>query len=120
MRDFRQLRVWRAAHQLALSLYRTTRSFPKDERYGLTAQIRRAAASIGANIAEGCGRRGRRELGRFLVIAAGSASELEYHLILASDLEMLDSQVYGRLAAELASVRRMLATFIRTISAQTD
>jgi four helix bundle protein len=120
MRDFRQLRVWSKAHELTLALYRVTRAFPNDERYGLTAQVRRAAASIGANIAEGCGRRGRKDLSRFLVIASGSASELDYHLILAVDLELLDRTAYRPLADRLASVRRMLATFIRRIASQSD
>ncbi len=120
MRDFRQLRVWSTAHELTLALYRATRAFPKDELYGLRAQIRRAASSIGANIAEGCGRRGRKDLSRFLVIAAGSASELDYHLILAADLELLDRKACQPLADRLASVRRMLATFIRRIADQSD
>jgi four helix bundle protein len=78
MKDFRQLKVWERSHHLTLKVYVHTRNFPKDELYGLTAQMRRAAASIGANIAEGCGRRGDAELGRFLQIAMGSACELEY------------------------------------------
>jgi four helix bundle protein len=120
MRDFRQLRVWTSAHELTLAVYRATRAFPNDERYGLTAQIRRAAASIGANIAEGCGRRSRKDLSRFLVIASGSASELDYHLILAVDLKLLDGAACKHLADRLASVRRMLATFIRKIASQSD
>jgi len=120
MRDFRQLRVWSSAHELTLALYRATRSFPKDEPYGRTAQIRRAAASIGANIAEGCGRRGRKELSRFLVVAAGSASELDDHLLLAADLALLDRSAYQHLADRLAGVRRMLSTFIRKLATQSD
>ena len=120
MRDFRQLRVWTSAHELTLALYRATRAFPRDEQYGLTSQIRRAASSIGANIAEGCGRRGRKDLSRFLVIASGSASELDYHLILAVDLELLNRTACQPLADKLASVRRMLTTFIRKIASQSD
>ncbi|MCW5853511.1 MAG: four helix bundle protein, partial [Anaerolineae bacterium] len=86
MRDFRKLQVWVKAHQLTLNTYKVTRPFPKEELYGLTSQIRRASASIPANIAEGCGRQGAAELTRFLNIALGSASELEYHFILAHDL----------------------------------
>ena len=74
MRDFRDLQVWQKAHRLTLDVYRATRSFPTEERYGLTAQLRRSAASIPTNIAEGCGRDGERELARFISIAAGSAS----------------------------------------------
>ena len=77
MEDFKKLTVWSKAHALTLSVYQQTRAFPKDELYGLTSQIRRSAASIGANIAEGCGRRSDPEMRRFVQIARGSASELE-------------------------------------------
>jgi len=80
VKAFRDLKVWEKAHQLTLQVYKATAPFPKEEMYGLTSQIRRAAASIPANIAEGCGRSSDAELGRFLQIAMGSASELEYHL----------------------------------------
>ena len=78
MQNFRNLKVWNKAHKLTLDVYRSSRGFPRDELYGLTSQMRRAAASIGANVAEGCCRKGDVELGRFLQIAMGSASELEY------------------------------------------
>ena len=77
MRNFKGLNVWEKAHQFTLDVYRITRDFPDDERFGLTVQLRRAAASIPTNIAEGCGRDGERELARFMSIAAGSASEAE-------------------------------------------
>jgi four helix bundle protein len=89
LQNFKTLKVWEKGHELTLAVYKITARFPKDEVYGLTSQIRRAAASIPANIAEGCGRSGRAELGRFLHVAAGSASELEYHLLLAHDLSFL-------------------------------
>jgi len=82
MQNFRELRVWQTAHELTLTAYQVTRGFPQAELYGLTSQIRRSAASICANIAEGCGRGSRRDFARLLQIARGSASELEYHLIL--------------------------------------
>jgi four helix bundle protein len=85
MRDFRELKVWHKAHQLTLAVYSATKTFPRDELYGLTSQIRRAAVSIGANIAEGAGKNSPAEFGRFLQIALGSASELEYHLLLSGD-----------------------------------
>src|SRR6476469_4916796 len=96
MQNFRNLDVWRYSHALTLHSYRTTAmpNFPKSELFGLVSQIRRAAASIGANIAEGCGRYGNPELARFLQIAMGSASELEYHFLLAKDLEMLAEAEY--------------------------
>src|SRR5437762_14378337 len=100
MKDFRKLQVWEKAHQLALALYQVTASFPRDETYGLVSQIRRAAASIPSNIAEGCGRDGDPELSRFCTIARGSASELEYQLLLARDLKLIPShdQIFQRLA----------------------
>jgi four helix bundle protein len=92
MRDFRELKVWRKAHELTLDVYRVTRAFPKEETYGLTSQIRRAAASVGANIAEGSGKNSRSDFARYLQIAIGSASELEYHLLLAKDLCYVDAE----------------------------
>jgi four helix bundle protein len=86
MKDFKELRVWSKAHDLTVLVYKLTRAFPRDEVYGLTSQVSRSAASIGANIAEGCGRRSDGEMARFLQIARGSASETEYHLLLAKDL----------------------------------
>lgn len=86
MRDFKNLKVWQKSHSLTLDIYKTTSTFPKEEMYGLTSQIRWSCASIPANIAEGCGRDGEAELARFFRIGRGSASELEYHLILVRDL----------------------------------
>jgi four helix bundle protein len=83
MRNFREIKVWEKSHQLTLAIYKVTQAFPVEERYGLTGQMRRASASIPANIAEGCGRIGDAELRRFMQISMGSASELEYHLVLA-------------------------------------
>ena len=112
MRDFRSLGVWEKSNKLTLAVYRATQSFPSEKRYGLTGQIRRAASSIPANIAEGCGRGSENELARFLQIAMGSASELEYHLLLARDLEMMHEKVYTNLHSEVVEVKRMLTTFI--------
>ncbi len=117
MRDFKELKVWQKGHQLALAVYETTASFPRDERYGLTSQIRRAAISIPANIAEGCDRGGNAELARFLYIAMGSASELEYHLLLAHDLQFLADTGYQRLSEGVVEVKRMLASFIQKLKA---
>jgi four helix bundle protein len=106
------LQVWERAHRLTLDVYGATRVFPKEEMYGLTNQLRRAASSIPANIAEGCGRNGDTELARFLDIAMGSTTELDYHLILARDLGYLQLAHYERLATEVDGVSRMLAAFI--------
>ena len=117
VKGFRDLKVWEKAHRLTLQVYKATASFPKEEMYGLTSQIRRAAASIPANIAEGCGRSSNAELGRFLQIAMGSASELEYHLLLARDLLLVVEEDYGQLNLEVTEVKRMLASFIQKLNA---
>ena len=115
MRDFRGLKVWKKAHQLALDVYRATVAFPRDEVYGLASQMRRAGASVPANIAEGCGRDGNAELARFLHIAAGSASELEYLLLLARDLSLLSAVDYEQLSTQATEVKRMLTSLIRQL-----
>lgn len=83
MRNFRELKVWQKSHQFVLEVYRLTKDFPSDERFGLVSQMRRSAASVSANIAEGCGKEGNLDVSRFLSIAVGSATETEYHLLLA-------------------------------------
>lgn len=115
MRDFHELKVWERSHTLTLAVYEASKTFPKDEMYGMTAQIRRAAASIPANLAEGCGRDGEAELGRFCQIAMGSASELEYHLILCRDLQYLSQPTFELLSTQAIEVKRMLSSFIRAI-----
>ena len=115
MRDFKTIRVWEKAHHLTLQVYKATAEFPKDEMYGLTSQTRRAAASIPANIAEGCGRDSEAELRRFLTIARGSASELEYHLLLAHDLGLLAAPEYTRLLENLTQIEKMLTTFLHKV-----
>jgi len=115
MKDFKELKVWEKSHELTLHVYRESRVFPKDEMYGLTSQIRRASASIGANIAEGCGRRSDGELTRFLQIARGSASELECHLLLARDLNLLHAEAYKRLEGLVVEVQRMLTSLVQRV-----
>lgn len=115
MRDFHELKVWQKAHRFALDLYRDTQGFPAEERFGLTTQLRRAAVSVASNIAEGCGREGERDFARFLSIAGGSASEVEYQLLLARDLGYLPDEVHRRLDAQINEVKRMLNSFIRTL-----
>lgn len=109
MRNYKDLRVWDEAHRLTLAIYQATQSFPKEERYGLTSQIRRASASVAANLAEGCGRRSDGEMGRFVLIAMGSASELTYHLLLATDLGFLSKDEYGELISRTERVMKMLS-----------
>jgi len=117
MRDFRKIQVWERAHQFALQVYKITSSLPKEELYGLTSQMRRAAMSIPSNIAEGCGRDTQTELARFIHIASGSASELEYQLILAHDLGYIRDELYPNLNAEINEIKRMLVGFEKAIKA---
>jgi four helix bundle protein len=117
LRNFKELKVWHKSHGLTLAAYKATSTFPKEEVYGLTSQIRRASASIAANIAEGCGRSGEAELARFLQIAMGSASELEYHLLLAHDLGFLKLSDFKQVAGEVSEVKRMLTSFIKKLRA---
>jgi four helix bundle protein len=117
MEDFKDLKVWTKAHELTLAVYRRTRVFPREEMYGLTSQLRRAAASIGANIAEGCGRRSDGEMKRFLQIARGSASELEYHFLLARDLQLLDNDEFKNLEGKVLEVQRILASLVQRLQA---
>jgi four helix bundle protein len=112
MQDFRTLKVWQKGHPLTLAIYHATVKFPKGELSRLTARMRRAAASIPANIAEGCGRSGKAELGRFLQISMGSASEIEYHLMLAHDLGLLPDPEYQRLDSRAVELKRMISSFI--------
>jgi len=113
--DFKDLKVWMKAHEMTLSVYHCTRSFPKEEMYGLTSQLRRSASSIGANIAEGCGRRSDAEMKRFCQIARGSASEVEYHLLLARDLQFLSISEFKNLEEKVHEVQRMLASLVQRL-----
>ena len=115
MKDFRQLKVWEKAHALTLGVYRATAGFPREELFGITSQMRRASASIAANLAEGCGRTGDGDFHRFLNIAAGSAVELEYFLLLARDLNLLSTGTYEQLEGGILEVQRMLASLLRTV-----
>ena len=115
MHDFKDLKVWTKAHQLTIGIYRITRDFPREEVFGLTWQLRRAASSVGANIAEGSGRRSDAELARFLRIARGSAVELENHLLLARDLDLLANDKCNEFVKKVDEVQRMLTVFIQQI-----
>jgi four helix bundle protein len=116
MRDFKELKVWQKAHRFVLDVYRHTAGFPFEERFGLTKQLRDSSASVPSNIAEGCGRESERELARFLSIAAGSASEAEYQLLLARDLGYLDPKPHEQLDAQANELKRMLNSFIQRLS----
>jgi len=116
MNDFRNLVVWQRAHEAALETYRATSAFPPAERFGLTAQLRRSATSVAANIAESCGRASGRDEGRFLQVAKGSAREMEYHLLLARDLGLLDAERHAVLHGLCDQTQKMLAALLRRAS----
>jgi four helix bundle protein len=117
MKDFRQLTVWQKSHELTLNLYQVTTSFPREEIYGLTSQIRRAASSIPANIAEGCGSDGDLELARYCRMARASASELEYHVLLARDLRFMSAEGYEQTSERVVEIKRMLTGLIQRLNA---
>ncbi len=117
MKDFRELKVWEKAHELTLSIYRATSTFPKDELYGLISQLRRASMSIPTNIAEGCGRGSDADFAHFLQIAMGSACETEYELVLSRDLGYLSQEHYSGLQDSLEEVKRMISALLKTLHA---
>lgn len=118
MQDFKKLKVWEKGHQLTLGVYKVTAEFPKQELYGLTSQMRRASTSIVSNIAEGCGRTGRPDFARFLQMATGSASELEYQLLLSRDLNLLKPDEYQSLDRAVVEVKRMLSAFMQRLRSE--
>src|SRR6185437_11651581 len=115
MKNFRELQIWNRSHRLTLEVYRLTLRFPKIETYGLVSQMRRSVSSIPTNIAEGCGRNTERDFARFLDNAMGSASELEYQLILAHDLEYIPDDSFEKTILELTEIKRMLNAFIQKL-----
>jgi four helix bundle protein len=117
MKDFRSLKVWERSHALTLMVYKATEGFPRQEIYALTSQIQRAAVSIPANIAEGCGKDSDAELKRYFLIAMGSSSELEYLLLLARDLDYLPTESHQTMTNELVEIRKMLNAFIQKLKA---
>ena len=111
------MRVWQKAHRLTLAVYQITSCFPREELYGLTSQLRRACSSIPANLAEGCGRTGSAELARYCSIAMGSASELEYHLLLARDLKLINAEDHTELSQRATELKRMLTALFQKLKA---
>ena len=116
MQDFKKLKVWEKSHQLTLDIYRTTMTFPDYELFGLASQLRRSAASIPSNIAEGCGRFSAKEMKQSLNIAMGSATETEYHLLLANQLNYFPNSEYNHLNAEIISIKQMLTSLMQKVS----
>lgn len=117
MKDFRDLKVWQKAHQLALEIYRMSSELPKHELYGITGQIRRAATSIPTNIAEGCGRKSDADFSRFIEIAFSSACELEYLLMLSKDLGYINSSTAQKITDNVVEIKRMLSSFLQKLRA---
>jgi four helix bundle protein len=118
MQDFRNLKVWEKAHRLTLDVYKISADFPSEEKYGLTSQLRRASSSIATNIAEGCGRDSKSQMKNFAQIAMGSASEVEYLLLLCRDLGFLRLETYVLLDKSVVEVKRMLSSYIISIREQ--
>jgi len=118
LKDFRDLNVWEKAHGFVLDVYRESREFPADERFGLTAHVRKSASSITSNIAEGCGGETDKDFARFLSIAAGSTSETEYQLLLARDLGYLPEGTHSTLNTKVNEVKRMLNSLIQTLNSK--
>lgn len=112
MKDYRKFVVWQKAHQLTLDVYQVVADFPKDELYGLVSQMKRSAASIPTNIAEGCGRDSEPDFRRFLIMAFGSANELEYQIILSKDLQFLDSDKSLLILDRIEEIKKMLNSLI--------
>jgi four helix bundle protein len=112
MRNFKNLLVWNKSYLLTLEIYKITKSFPKEELYSLTSQLRRSSHSISTNISEGCGRNTKRDLVRFLDMAMGSACETENSLLLSKDLHYIDEAQYNNLNFNLEEVKKMLASYI--------
>ena len=115
MKDFKNIEIWKRSHQLTLEIYRAAQQFPKEEMWGLTSQLRRAVASIPTNIAEGCGRRTNAELANFLNIASGSASEVEYEILLAKEVGYISTEQNESWTREISELRSMLAAYMKKL-----
>jgi len=118
MKDYRDLMVWQKAMRLVSEIYRHTKSFPEDERYGLTSQLRRSSVSLPSNMAEGYGRNTTQDYVRFLRIANGSLFELQTQLEIARNLEFLSDEHFSELFEKSREIERMLSSLIRKITAK--
>ncbi|ESU24258.1 hypothetical protein FEDK69T_06990 [Flavobacterium enshiense DK69] len=116
MKDYKKFLVWQKSHQLTLDVYKITSTFPKEELFGLTSQIKRAASSIPMNIAEGCGRNTEKDFCRFLYISFGSANELEYQIILSIDLKFIEAEKGQQLLLQIEEIKKMLNGLINKLN----
>ncbi len=115
MRDFKNLIVWKKSHENALLIYELTKSFPKEERYGLISQLRRASVSIPTNIAEGCGKFTQKDFANFLQISLGSSHEVEYLILLSYELKYIDQTNYNNLNEAINEVKAMLIALVKKV-----
>jgi four helix bundle protein len=120
MQSYRELLVWQKSMDMAEACYQLTAEFPRDEMYGMTAQVRRAAVSVPANIAEGHGRENTGSFVQFLRVAQGSLKELETHLLLAGRVGLVTAEKYAPLLAECETTGKMLRSLIRSLQAKTN
>jgi len=118
MSDYKKLKVWKYAHKLALEIYQITRNFPKNEKYSIVSQLRRAASSIPTNIVEGCGQLDNGNFIRFLGIARGSSFELEYLILLARDLDYLKDEEYSKMNKKVEYLLGMITNLIKSINSE--
>jgi four helix bundle protein len=120
VQNFRDIKVWQKGHQLTLDVYKLTNAYPKSELFALTSQMRRAAMSVPANVAEGCVQSSDAGFAKFLYHPLGSASELEYYFELSKDLEFIKPDAYETLFKKVTEVKRMLTPFINKLKADND
>lgn len=120
MQNYKELKVWEKAHLLTIEVYKATQSFPKEEIYSLTNQLRRACYSIPSNIAEGCGKKTQLDLANFLQIALGSANEAEYFLLLSKDLNYINNEAYVVLDKAINEIKAMLIGLISKVRTSTS
>ena len=111
MHNFKELKIWSRAVDLAVDVYSVTKNFPKEEKYGLTSQITRSAVSVPSNIAEGSGRNSDKDFNKFLGIALGSSFELETQLIIANKIGILEEESFKKIASETIEVQKMINGF---------
>ena len=116
MRDYKKFLVWEKSHALTLAIYKVASLFPKEEIFGLTSQIKRSSSSIPTNIAEGCGRNSDKDFCRFLYIAFGSANELEYQILLSTDLKFIELENAQKLLLQIEEVKKMLNGLITKLN----
>jgi len=112
MRKYETLKFWQKTHKLTLFIYKITSTFPRDELYGLTSQLRRASISIGSNIAEGSAKNSRLDYFRFMNISLGSLSEIEYQLLIAKDLNYISSEIYQETINEILEIKKMMTHYM--------